>query len=470
MRVFVTGATGFIGRALIPRLQRDGHAVVAWVRTPARARGLLGAEVELVHADTALGGLVAAIERCDAVVNLAGEPLMGGRWTAGRRAVLERSRIAVTGQLVRAMAEVKICPRVFISGSAVGYYGDRGDEPLTEASSGGEDFLARLCRRWESAAVDAERLGARVVLLRTGVVLGRAGGALAQMLPPFQLGVGGPVGSGKQYLPWIHLHDLVKIIAVALVDDRYRGPVNGVAPEQATSRTFAHALGHALHRPAILPVPALALKAIFGETATVLLASQRVDPRVLRELQFAFDFPTLDSALEDIVGGTAVEISPAQSRPEAAGEARYELRARTVIDASLDQTFAFFSKAADLGVITPAAMSFSIQGQVPPMAMGAMIDYRVRVGPLPVRWRTRITTWEPGRRFADLQEKGPYRFWWHEHTFHADGPRTVMEDRVYYTPPLGLFGRLANRFFIRSTLRRIFQYRGDVIRLRFGVS
>ena len=142
--------------------------------------------------------------------------------------------------------------------------------------------------------MDAERLGARVVLLRTGVVLGRAGGALAQMLPPFQLGVGGPVGSGKQYLPWIHLHDLVKIIAVALVDDRYRGPVNGVAPEQATSRTFAHALGRALHRPAILPVPALALKAIFGEAATVLLASQRVDPRVLREHQFAFDFPTLD--------------------------------------------------------------------------------------------------------------------------------------------------------------------------------
>ena len=170
-----------------------------------------------------------------------------------------------------------------------------------------------------------------------GVVLGRAGGALAQMLPPFQLGVGGPVGSGKQYLPWIHLHDLVKIIAVALVDDRYRGPVNGVAPEQATSRTFAHALGRALHRPAILPVPALALKAIFGEAATVLLASQRVDPRVLRELQFAFDFPTLDSALEDIVGGTAVAISPAQSRPEGAGEARYELRTRTVIDAPLDR-------------------------------------------------------------------------------------------------------------------------------------
>lgn len=470
MRVFVTGATGFIGRALIPRLQRDGHAVIAWVRSPARARGLLGAEVELVQADAAPDALLAAIARADAVVNLAGEPLMGGRWTAARRAVLEETRITVTDQLVRAMAEAKARPRVFMSGSAVGYYGDRADEPLTEASSGGDDFLARLCRRWESAAQDAERLGARVVLLRTGVVLGRAGGALAQMRPPFQLGVGGPVGSGTQYLPWIHLHDLVKIIAVALIDDRYRGPVNGVAPEQATSRTFARALGRVLHRPALLPVPALALKAILGEAATVLLASQRVDPRVLRERQFAFDFPTLDSALEDIVGGASVTIAPASSRPEGAGTARYELRARTVIEAPIEDTFAFFSKAANLGVITPAAMRFAIQGQVPTMATGAVIDYLVRVGPLPVHWRTRITTWEPGRRFADLQEKGPYRFWWHEHTFQADGPRTVMEDRVYYTPPFGLVGRLANRLFIRSTLRRIFQYRGDVIRLRFGVS
>jgi uncharacterized protein (TIGR01777 family) len=470
MRVFVTGATGFVGRALIPRLQRDGHAVVAGVRSPARARSLLGAEVELLHVDTAPDGLVAAIERSDAVVNLAGEPLMGGRWTGARRAALEESRVAVTEQLVRAMAEAKSRPRAFISGSAVGYYGDRAEEPLTESSRGADDFLARLCRRWENAAHDADRLGARVVRLRTGVVLGRAGGVLARMLPSFQVGVGGRVGSGKQYMPWIHLHDLVKIVAVALVDDRYRGPVNAVAPEQATSRSFARALGRALHRPAILPLPALALKILFGEAATVLLASQRVDPRVLRELQFPFDFPTLDSALEDIVGGTGVSISRTQARSEGAGEARYELRARTVIDAPIEDTFAFFSKAANLGVITPAAMRFSIQGQVPPMAAGAMIDYRVRFGPLPVRWRTRITTWEPGRRVADLQEKGPYRFWWHEHTFQADGPRTVMEDRVYYTPPLGLFGRLANRLFIRSTLRKIFQYRGDVIRLRFGVS
>jgi uncharacterized protein len=351
----------------------------------------------------------------------------------------------------------------------VGYYGDRAEETLTETSAGGEDFLAQLCRRWELSAQQAEVLGLRVVRLRTGVVLGRSGGALARMLPPFQIGLGGPIGTGRQYLPWIHLHDLVKIITAALVDDRYRGPVNGVAPEQATSRSFARALGRALHRPAMVPVPALALKAIFGEAATVLLASQRVDPLALRERQFAFDFPTLAGALDDIVNGATITISPALSRSEEAGAARYELRTRTVVDAPLAETFAFFSKAANLGLITPAAMKFSIHGEIPAMATGAAIDYRVRVGPLPVRWRTRIASWEPGRSFVDLQEAGPYRFWRHEHTFRADGERTVMEDRVYYAPPLGVLGRLANLLFIGPTLRKIFQYRGDVIRLRFGV-
>ena len=202
MRVLVTGATGFIGRALIPRLQRDGHAVVAWVRSPARARGLLGADVELLHADPALKGLAEVMERSDAVVNLAGEPLMGRRWTAARRLELEASRIAVTERLTTAMAAAKVRPRVFISGSGVGYYGDRAGERLSEASHGGDDFLARLCRRWEGAAGEAVRLGVRVVMLRTGVVLGREGGALAQMLRPFTVGLGGPVGSGTQYLPW----------------------------------------------------------------------------------------------------------------------------------------------------------------------------------------------------------------------------------------------------------------------------
>ena len=202
---------------------------------------------------------------------------------------------------VRAVTAATPRPRVLVSGSAVGWYGDRGDERLTEASSPGDDFLARLCREWEQAAAQAEQSGVRVVLLRTSLVLGRDGGALAQMLPPFRLGLGGPIGNGRQYLPWIHLRDHVAAVATMIADERYRGAVNLVAPQETSSRTFATALGRALHRPAVLPLPAFALRAIFGEAAITLLASQRAVPAVLNAQGFAFAFPDLDTALADIV-------------------------------------------------------------------------------------------------------------------------------------------------------------------------
>jgi uncharacterized protein len=470
MRVFITGATGFIGRALVPLLQRDKHAVVVGARSAVRARSLLGADVEVISSDTGFDSLVSAVRECDAIVNLAGEPIMGGRWTSRRRVALEASRVELTSALVRALAASSPRPSVLVSASAVGVYGDRGDEVLTELSRAADDFLGGLCQRWERAALAAEQQGVRVVLLRTGVVLGKGGGALARMLPPFRLGVGGPIGSGRQYLSWIHLHDLVRVIAVSLTDNRYRGPVNTVAPEQVDGRNFARALGRALHRPALLPVPSLALKTMFGRAATVLLASQRVEPRRLVEREFAFEFPTLDAALTDIVGGATVSVVPAHDAPAEARTARYELRTRTVLDAPMGEAFGFFSRAENLGLITPGAMNFTIRGAVPPMAAGAAIDYTLRVGPVPMQWRSRITTWEPGRVFVDRQEIGPYRLWWHEHWFRDDGIRTIMEDRVYYAPPLGVIGRLANRLFIVPMLRAIFQYRSDVIRLRFGTS
>ena len=194
MRVCVTGATGFIGRALIPVLRREGHSVVAWVRSGTRARGLLGAEVETVETSAGREALTRVLERCDAVINLAGEPIMGGRWTPARRAVLQSSRVQSTRQLVQALAAANPRPRVLISGSAVGYYGDRAAERLDETASAGTGFLSQLCQDWEGAARDAEALGLRVMTLRTGVVLGRDGGALAPMLPPFRLGAGGPGG------------------------------------------------------------------------------------------------------------------------------------------------------------------------------------------------------------------------------------------------------------------------------------
>ena len=302
MRVAVLGATGFVGRALVPALQHHDHVVSAWVRSEPRARQLLGADVEYVSARGGSQALAALIARSEAIVNLAGEPLLGKRWTPARRERLRDSRVALTEQVVRAMGEAPVRPRVLVASSAVGYYGDRAGEPLPESAPPGDDFLSDLCQDWEQAARAAAVYGVRVVVVRSGVALGRDGGAMASLLPPFRFGVGGPVGSGRQYFPWIHLHDLVGIITAALVDDRYEGPINAVAPEQVTSAGFARALGRVLHRPAFVPTPALLLRALFGESSTVLLSSQRVEPRALRELGFVYRFPALAAALAEVVG------------------------------------------------------------------------------------------------------------------------------------------------------------------------
>jgi uncharacterized protein (TIGR01777 family) len=297
----MTGATGFIGRALALRLLGEGHAVTALVRDEARARSRLGGDIDILPEAAGDAAMRDALAWSDAVVNLAGEPLIG-RWTAKRKQKIIASRVEFTERLVAAMRDAESTPRTLISASAVGYYGDRGDEILSEDSAAADGFLSDLCTRWEQAAMRAEELGTRVVTLRTGIVLGREGGALAKLLTPFRLGLGGPIGSGQQYMPWIHLHDHVELTSAALRDDRLRGPLNLTAPEPVTSATFAKALGRALRRPAFLPLPSFALKAALGEAATVLLSSQRAVPQQAVAAGFSFQYPEIDEALAHIVG------------------------------------------------------------------------------------------------------------------------------------------------------------------------
>jgi ligand-binding SRPBCC domain-containing protein len=366
-----------------------------------------------------------------------------------------------------------------VSASAVGYYGNRGDEVVDETAPPGDDFLAGLCTSWEAAATAAEPIGVRVVRLRIGVVLGRDGGMIERLLPLFRWGLGGRIGSGRQYLSWIHLHDVVDVIVAAISDTRLSGAVNAVAPNPVTSSEFTRALARSVKRFAAIAVPAAAVRAVFGEASGALLDSQRVDPAVLRACGFFFRFPTIDEALTDIVGGAPVAIRPLtgpattmaagvrypylEKRPPA-----YELRTTTVLNAPVAEVFTFFSKPENLGMLTPSAMRFSISGRVPEIAENTTIAYRLRVGPVAIGWRSRIVDWRPGVRFVDQQERGPYRSWWHEHSFRSEGSSTVMEDRVCYAPPLSVIGRVANRLFIAPMLQRIFQYRADVIRLRFG--
>jgi uncharacterized protein (TIGR01777 family) len=241
------------------------------------------------------------VDGADAAVNLSGANIGARRWTDAFKKEIVESRVESTHAFVEAIAAARRKPRVFVNASAVGVYGGRGEEEVTEASSPGDDFLAGVCKASEAEASRAESLGVRTVLLRTGVVLSREGGALKQMLPPFKAFVGGPIGSGKQWLPWIHLDDEVALILWA-IDGSVRGPVNAVAPAPVRMKEFAHSLGRALHRPALFSVPPLVLRLGLGEMAEVLLEGQRALPRKALDAGFRFRFPELDPALRDLVG------------------------------------------------------------------------------------------------------------------------------------------------------------------------
>lgn len=298
MEVFVTGATGLIGRALIGALLARGDRVVAHARSAGAAARLPGGVRTVGGELVAPGRWEEELARCDACVHLAGEPLTG-RWTPGKKRRIRESRVRSTERVAAAIRAGG--PKVLVSGSAVGFYGDRGDEVLDESSAPGEGFLSEVCRAWEEAAAPAAAR-ARVVLLRTGIVLAREGGALPTMVRPFRLFAGGPLGRGDFWQPWIHLADEVGMVLLALDDARVSGPLDATAPEPARNRDVARAIGRALRRPALLPAPVPALRLALGEMAEVVLASQRVVPRRALELGHRFRFPDLEVALEDLLG------------------------------------------------------------------------------------------------------------------------------------------------------------------------
>jgi uncharacterized protein (TIGR01777 family) len=291
MRVAVTGSHGLIGSALVSALHARGDDVLRLVRGRAQRD-------DEAAWDPAAGQIDARrLEGIEAAVHLAGASL-ASRWTADQKEAIRSSRRLGTSLLAGALAGLPGRPRVLVSASAAGYYGDRGDEVLTETSAAGTGFLADVCREWEAAADPARRARIRVVHTRFGVVLARAGGILAKLVPVFRMGAGGPLGHGRQYLPWVVLDDVVAVILLALDRTDLDGPVNVVAPQAVTNREFTSALGHALGRPAVLPVPAAALRAMFGEMADeALLVSQRVEPARLKALGYPFRFARLEPAL-----------------------------------------------------------------------------------------------------------------------------------------------------------------------------
>jgi uncharacterized protein (TIGR01777 family) len=303
MKALVTGGTGFVG----PRLLRLLDQPVVVSRNPERARRSVGHLAGRIIRWDPLEGPPPpeAFADVDVVYHLAGESVAEGRWTAAQKARIRDSRVIGTRHLVLGIAQAAHKPRVLVSASAVGYYGDRGDEELTESALPANDFLADVCVEWEREALAARSSGVRVVTARTGIVLGAGGGALAKMLTPFKLGAGGPLGNGRQWMPWVHVADLARLYVHAADHAEIDGPMNAVAPNPVRNSEFTRALGRQLHRPAFMPAPYIGLRLLFGEFAKVLFASQRVIPRVALDTGFMFQYPDIAEALREILAPAA---------------------------------------------------------------------------------------------------------------------------------------------------------------------
>jgi uncharacterized protein (TIGR01777 family) len=300
MKIVVTGATGLVGSALVAALAREGHTVCRLVRSGTKSTGGTVGTFD-VPWDPETGSLGGAAVGAEAVVNLGGASIVGGRWTNARKELLRTSRVDATRALVAALGKMNAKPGVLVSASAVGFYGNRGDETLTEESAPGNTFLANLAKDWETAALRAEEFGTRVVLARFGIILATEGGALPEMMLPFKFGVGGRIGDGKQWMSWVTLEDVVAILRLALIKSDLRGPINVVAPEPVRNADFVKELAKAMHRPAIFPAPAFALRLAMGEMAdALLLSSQRSVPQNLTRAGYSFASRSLTDALETI--------------------------------------------------------------------------------------------------------------------------------------------------------------------------
>lgn len=432
MLIGVTGASGFIGSAFRKAASRKGWSI----RPLGRA---------IASAD---------IEGCDAVVHLAGETV-DGRWTGQKKAEIERSRVEGTRMLAAAIAGASRKPRVLVSASGAGYYGNRGDEVLDEQSTPGSDFLARVCRQWEGEAANVTASGVRAVMLRTGIVIGPSGGALAKMMRPFAFGAGGPLGNGKQFVPWIHIDDIADLYAFAIENESLRGPVNAVTPDYATSARFSQAIGAAMRRPSLAPAPGFALKIVLGEFAETVLASQLAMPLAAQHAGFKWTHPRLEEAMQHCI---------APGRP---ARLLRTFSSRQFVPAPLDEVFAFFSDAKNLEAITPPSLRFQIEDAPDPVCEGSVISYRLSLHGVPLKWKTMIARWSPKSQFSDVQLRGPYALWEHVHGFREVNGGVELSDDVTYVLPLAPLSNLALGY-VRRDVAKIFAHRSEVIARRFG--
>ena len=481
MNVIIAGATGFIGSELVSFLHGKGHLVTAMVRNPEKAAEQLGAGVNMLAFSDSDDDLARAFGRADAIVNLTGRPVAPVRWSKSKKKDFYESRVGVTERIVSIMENCETPPSVLISASAVGYYGDRGDEKITEQSEIGGGYLSELCDAWEKAALKAQNFGTRVCTLRLGVVLGREAGFLNQLSLPFEMGIGSYVGDGRQWVPWIHYFDLLRIIELSINDEGIFGPLNCTAPNPVRSKSFSKCLAKILGAKIVIGFPSICLKLVFADGEEVLTNSQNALPDVLMRKNFKFIYDQLENALiEECTPDkvSVVKVDPIKESFDSSFKysrklfkADYKIETSVSLRVNSEAAFNFFSSPLNLGLATPKWMGFQITESPPKIMQGSEFEYKIKLGLLPMKWRTEIVKWSPDDLFIDFQKRGPYSLWWHQHRIVPEGDsRCRMEDQVFYKVPGWFVGRIVHKYLIKNMLIRIFSYRRKIIQMRFGGS
>lgn len=450
MKILMTGATGLIGKEIGKVLAEKGHEIFVVSRDKVKAKQLLPFPCEIIVGDLNKETLQdPRMPDIEAVINLMGEPIVGQRWSAEKKNEIYNSRIVGTRNLVNSLSK-KL--KTFISASAVGYYGNRGDEILREEYAPGDDFLAKVCVDWEA---EAQKAPGRVVCIRTGVVLSRFGGALEQMLFPFRAGVGGELAGGEHWMSWVHIQDIVGLYVFALETAHVNGPVNAVARYPVRNSEFSKALAQSLNKNLGPNIPAVALKTIFGEGADVLVTSQRASAQKAESLGYQYKATDVHATLMELM------------EPFRNGEDVFY--AEQFIPYPPERVFPFFQDPKNLNSLTPEMLNFKIQKvSTAEIQQGTLIDYNLKIHGVPAQWKAKIDEWHPPYKFVDEQLKGPYSLWHHTHEFRPFCGGTLMVDQVRYRLPLGYMGWLVASKLVRKDVESIFSYRREYIAKQDG--
>ncbi len=450
MKVLLTGATGLVGREIGKFLAFNGHEIFVISRDANKAKLDCPFPCQII-----VGSLDKdlvtdpRLKEIEGVIHLAGESVAEARWSEAKKKKIHDSRELGTKNLIASLKNAAL--KVFVSTSASGYYGDRGTEALDESAQPGNDFLAKVCVDWEAPVLEAKSqfTKCRFVIFRVGMVISPFGGAMLKMISPFRRGVGGAVGSGKQFISWIHISDLANAYVQAIENAEYSGTFNAVAPQAVTNHEFSKVLAKSLGSSLAVSIPTFAIKAMFGEMSHVLLSSQNLQNKKLKEVNFKYQYPSVSEALAHV--GSYYQNDDEIYRTE------------QYLPAPRKNVFPFFSEAKNLEELTPPLLQFKVlKMSTAEIESGTLIDYRLKIHGVPVSWRTEILDWQPVSKFTDTQLKGPYSKWHHTHEFFDMGSGTLMTDLVRYKLPLGLAGWAVGGAFVAKDVKQIFAYRKKV--------